>query len=875
MATNDRRDVIGVLTSGGSRILPQPSSIGGQSSQETGGGALVTPSNTRVSSTVRTGTSSTRVRVQSSQIINDRGQAIGSAEPTKVSTTSVPQGTVSRAEPRSTRDIIRSTARGETTIGSATRGIFTNLRSPFTRTREKQIQRERESLRQGRFRRETTTPTEVRGGTAQGRFEEIPTSEIERIPSEAATRELVSRRQREIEVQATQIFINEANVQRRVFEDRLRTRRDQLQDQVNQGKITVTEANKKLDSETKNLQKEFERTVKKNTDPRIKAIIKSEEKDLKSQLTRQQARKVALSIPVIATTSFGTGVALGASPRIIQTGVGGFLGFSAASQTAKQVEGFRTGDVSAGELGLFGVQAAATAVPFGAGARIGNRFISRGQVSAAIQRSEVVASTREIRTTGELKRLRLSENEIADIQTLKQQGYTLRFVETRLRPTIKSDVGKIPDVRGQFVEVVDQSGNIIKRYNRGTVIAKQSGKVYSQEVLSEGIGTIEGQTARIEDLTIVKAKKGSKLVPVEAYKTLEQSTSQKPIVRGNKQIEFSDSLISQVGERRKTPKPSDLTDVALFEPSTSKVTPLYRSRAFTIFETRGKAGQAVGGKKTTAGFDIFGIEIRGETGRGASIIEQLPRPEKPIVNRRKPKVQRRGLIEASEGAIDLFGRLDRASKTPRISTGDRVSSLVEAQTKAKATNARTSVTSSRGSLQSEITKSISEDIGLRTKGRTRLRQTTGSRTIQRLGYGLKEDYRLAGRQLGSQKDLLGTNQVVGAATSQIPRQNLRQRQLTASTLRSSTNTLGTGVFSPTPVNPSPLIFNTPRVKFGYARDRRKGKRKSKKIDPLFQASFGSVALNQKPINITKSQYKKLSGRTFTGAEFRPQVNIKL
>lgn len=368
---------------------------------------------------------------------------------------------------------------------------------------------------------------------------------------------LSQQRVRETKVELGNIANSESDKLLPSFQKRAQDKTNELQKKVNAGKISVEEANIELTNFTDKLNKEFQNQIQKKLDKESKLLSDEINKEITDAFKRNQIKRELLLLPVTIATGFALGFAGGISP-VIAGGLTAFGLTQVAKATPIVVTAVKTGDVQT--LGAIGVQVTGFAIGGLIGAKIGGKFIQSVKISNAIKRanvrSEITARDLEV-----LRKLKLPPQLRSEIKTLIDRGFSIRLVETKLIARSLADGKILPDVRGRFLEIVNRQGKVVDVISIGTVISRVGNKVFSQDIISESVGKIEGTKSQFVTRSIIGKLKGDKFKPISEVRTFQETTLVGRQVTPTKELTLTESITKFIAEGKIKGKKVDISKI--------------------------------------------------------------------------------------------------------------------------------------------------------------------------------------------------------------------------------------------------------------------------------------------------------------------------
>lgn len=269
---------------------------------------------------------------------------------------------------------------------------------------------------------------------------------------------------------------------------------NEIQNQVNAGKITVEQGQKKLDAYVENLNKrtnkEFDYKFNKDMKPYIDSVSKKLEISRNKAIEEVKKRVDKDSLGLKTTGAVLTGVVYGAVGTAVPAIGAGFIAgggtYLATGGGQKIVEAFKEQPYTTGFKlggGIAGAMVGGGLVGYGKG-----KFV-KGKTAEAIRRGTVKTKYTDLTKAVQLRKVKLTSAQKLQVRTLIDRGYTIRLVKTSLKPA-KGFQKYTPKVKGQFVEVLSRKGKVVDRFSLGTVKASFRGKPLQADIYNIAKGQI-------------------------------------------------------------------------------------------------------------------------------------------------------------------------------------------------------------------------------------------------------------------------------------------------------------------------------------------------------------------------------------------------
>jgi len=139
------------------------------------------------------------------------------------------------------------------------------------------------------------------------------------------------------------------------------------------------------------------------------------------------------------------------------------------------------------------------------------------------------------------------------------RGYTISRIQTKLKPSSSADTKYLPDVRGNYLEILSRDGKLVDSVSLGNVVGKYKGISFTRGVISKATGKVnEGQATYFTRTFLSKGKGNFK--PIEYYEFLEvgkitafKQAKAVKVIKQTGEIELLKQVIK--------PKPSDITKI--------------------------------------------------------------------------------------------------------------------------------------------------------------------------------------------------------------------------------------------------------------------------------------------------------------------------
>ncbi len=467
-------------------------------------------------------------------------------------------------------------------------------------------------------------------------------------------------RVRQAEVDLRNLANSEADKQLPNFKKRGEDKSIELQNKVNARKISVEDANIELNEFFDKLNKEYIDSIEKVVDKKAGELTIEINKEITDAFKRNAIKRELILLTATIPTGFALGFLGGLSP-VIAAGLGVFGAIQVVKTAPIVVTAVKTGDIQT--LGSIGIQAGGFAIGGFIGAKIGGKLIQSRQIKNAIQRarikSKIIARDIEV-----LRKLKLPPELQAEIKTLIDKGFSVRVVETKLIASNLADGKIIPDVRGRFIEIVNRDGVVVDVISIGSVVSVVKGKIYSQDIISESVGKIEGQKVQFVTRSIIGKLKGDKFVPTSQVQTFQETTLIGRQVTPTKELTLTESITKLLAEGKIKGKAVDIT----------KIQRGFIGDNFGFRSLKEFGGEfIIKGKKVkrvSPGFDLKALELKLATGAKGKLISRTQ-----VITGRK----------ITSGDI-TFNRLIRTEKVAGLKVtqniGDLLTSLKQFESKA-------------------------------------------------------------------------------------------------------------------------------------------------------------------------------------------------
>lgn len=382
--------------------------------------------------------------------------------------------------------------------------------------------------------------------------------EIKEQPFGGGLGVLQQRRQTEAEFDLNKLAKREADRLFPSFKIKAENEGIRLQNQVNNEKISVEQANTQLNIFIDKLQKEFQTDIKKVTDKKANKLGKDITKEIESAFESNAIKRSLVLFSANVVTGFAFGF-VGALSVPLAVGIGIFGGIEVAKTTPTIVKAFRQGDIQT--LGSIGIDFTAFGIGGFAGAKVGGKIVEVTRIRPALERASIETKTIS-RDLNILRKLKLPENIKAEIITLIDRGFSIRLIETKLKALNKADAKILPDVRGRFLEILNRNGVIVDVINLGSVVSSKSGKTFTRDILSESIGKVTEKKITFSTRSVIGKFKGDKFKPLNEIITFQETRILRKKETPTERILLSETITKKVGEARlKGAKPVDITKI--------------------------------------------------------------------------------------------------------------------------------------------------------------------------------------------------------------------------------------------------------------------------------------------------------------------------
>jgi len=707
----------------------------------------------------------------------------------------------------------------------------------------------------------------------------------------------------------------------------------QLQEKVNAGTLKVEEANKKLNNfieqeqsrlnkitgnlniqqqqKLENKAKEFKRGIGKSLQESSKRYLKLKSEEIKFE----KLPKTFLTSAVI-----GAGVTAGALALTVGTGgvaapilAGvGYTGLGIATASASYQLG-----ASYGRGTLTGKEVANVVVPF-AGFYVGSKAVSgaynliktnqayqsQNRLRGAIERSEIKSKViKGITTERAIAKLQIPENQKIILQQQLKAGGSIKIVEAKIKPINELDktlINKnIPFRDIKFLVVTDANGNVINSVSVGRVVVGKGKTIFREDIISGASGVL-GKSGEIKLQRITLGGREGQFV-TRATKTFEV-IKPKTKTKGKFKIITGESITGKAGE---VIKPEGITYEDLASVARSQYSKAISKSKFGEVLKLGKTEQLIIEQQQGLTKDII---ITGKkvysTEAGVSVTERIIEPIiiKPTSTMKPFKVETPKVKEIKTPTTFTGKQIQQTIKNAEIptiiDTTSIKSSLVSAPEvvipKPEPIDLGATKFSSLG-IQGKIKIDFAKpafDIGV-TEGRIpsgilepidSLEVKGGLRTglIYESELQNKREKELE-RELEKNKNKINnrikeiTKTIQPTAFKQPQIQQLRLKQIQKQQKKISQQTIQLTTPGITQIK-IPKI-NIPRFpKF----EKQKGikeininkiRRKIKKSQPVYTASLGAAAFQEKPVRISKKELERLSKVSYSGLETRPVLEV--
>jgi len=673
--------------------------------------------------------------------------------------------------------------------------------------------------------------------------------------------EIQKRRQRRLQFEAEKIYKKKAQEILVKYENKIKEAQKKAQEKINKGK-NYNEVYNEYQKKIEKLNKQYQKEVEEKAKPEISKVMKKEEKYL-TKLAKKQALYRAISLsPIYTGTGFALGLAGGAVPAV-GYGLAGYGAISTAVSLPEITAPILEKDIST--LKTMGVQVGSFMVGAGIGGYIGakirGKFVEAPKITRAINRAKVKIDFKQLKTSKQIKGLRISPEGQKYLENYLDKGFIVRLGKAKLTST---DVKYLPEVKSEFVEILTRDGKIVDRISLGKFIGKYKGKVFSRDVISHATGKLDEATGKYFTRVFI-SKAGKKFKPIEYYEFLEQVRATELLKKGKYRAVKGEVEIELLKKVEK-PKPEDITKILrLGRPTEKQIKEMLKDLKGKPY---GKAEVIYGGEElikkikllygkgdiSTKWQELIGGKYTAEYGYGRGIFERIfgkIKVKKPTKLfdlskvKSKPSKLKLPKVKFRNGQELIYVR-EFPYQTPPA--------LYEAITYEQA--------------YISVPKLVQPSLGgvaLQSFLLGRLTLRTKQRQLQINLQKLSQKLTLAPKKLKTFPEI--TKRIQPQFQAQLQRQYLKQiTQLGAQFTYTPTT-------PPTPevkvfpeVTISPFIFD---FKIRGRKKRRQPQKKIKLFKQLkaYQASVGAAILG---LTISKEEAKKLSKR-LTGLELRPII----
>ena len=346
------------------------------------------------------------------------------------------------------------------------------------------------------------------------------------------------------------------------LEAELKNTKDKLQKDLNERKITVEEANKRLTDKTEKLNKTFQGKIE-NV---VTDFTKKEGKKIQDKLDKLGKVQGLKQAIILTPITIVTGAALVGVGGVVATGLKILFGTTAAFQVPALTQIIKDRDLLT--IATIGVTGAGFAIGGAIGAKIRGKFIESTKIRPAIDRSQV-ETTVKARNLDVIKKFKFPKEFELEMKTLIDKGFSIRVIETKLRASRITDAKFLPDVRGRFIEILTRDGRIIETISVGNVVAITPKKVFSKDIISESVGKVTGEKSAISSRSIVGKFKGDKFTQIQELVTFQETqiTGKEKLSKFEEQIraETTTSLVEKLTKKQlkklKIFKPDEFGDI--------------------------------------------------------------------------------------------------------------------------------------------------------------------------------------------------------------------------------------------------------------------------------------------------------------------------
>lgn len=679
-----------------------------------------------------------------------------------------------------------------------------------------------------------------------------------------------------------------------------------LQQQVQSGKISADQANKELSKYVENKNKylqqraeeinnytntELKNRYQKWLETRGAKLEKDSNVYLDKVSDKVKLSKTMAILPLIVAGGFATGGALtaiagtSATAGAVITGVGTAGAVVGGGMTGVSFyKSYKEGTLTATKV-------AATLLPmvaFGAGAYAGSRFaaprVDSVKLNSALERADVVIkrNPKGITKETDIAALKISDGEKAQLLAQLRAGNSLREVNYRIEAGNSADraiIKKgIPRQNIKVYEVVNSAGQVagevqIQSLGVGKVKVGRGLVSSKEDFLSVGKGKMDAKTGKVTMDTLQVGVKGKDIVSAQRFRTTSKGQIKTIKTDADDVFRIQTSRgFTQAGDKIITSEPVQ-------QPITARdIMQVIKSRPSQVISTT-KAGEVQEliltkalkiQKITDTGDDILlALEKTFKTKAGGGITTKYV---KPIEYTKVPSYSK---IKG----FDVKTETIKAVEQPTI-TSNAVQKVIKQSQK------NTNLNIPVGDYSSQILSSAQRGASsLNVQTTPVVLLVTKTRTIQ-IDKTLQDisPVQIYAQKLNSRFKILSKTGITPASSSALrPMQTPRVAQAVVPKI--TTKQIQeliqppTSTFKPfTPYVPNINIPKFPLPKLpsfqtggGYSKLKKNIKRQQQR-ESKYAASLAAAAFQIKPVKVTKEQYKALGKRESYG-ELRPVVQI--
>jgi hypothetical protein len=795
--------------------------------------------------------------------------------------------------------------------------------------RDKAITQEQMALSQG-----TRTSTPLYGGTQSTTYQPYTSNEIIKMAKEGKISEssamgalqnleekkygtqysfAVNTKARELENKAREELQQQVNVGTQIVENE----KARLQERVNSGNLTPEKANEILADRVKKVnaslekatqdinirnQNELNSSSEQWVSTRGAALQKDSYKYLDKVSDKIKLEKTKFLLPAYVVAGAGLGVGLSAvaatgavASGIIQTaGIAG--GGIAAVQTGKAVgTSYAQGTLTATKLSNIFLPIAAFSIGAVAGTRLATGAkVDSVKLKGAIERADIKTTvTKSITSESQIARLNIPEGQKAELISGLRSGQTLRQVSVEVVPKNAGDTSLInkgiPNRKISFVEYVNTEGKVINRVALGKVEIRKGVYSFKEDIYSRGTGIAQGENAVIDSITLT-GKSGK---PIQSAVKTRDIIQTKVSVKGNQRGVVSRSTSYKAGEVTAS-KGKPITIEDLQKVSKSQINKIQSKTKFGEVQEQKQLNAIL--QELPNQERIIGTERVYKTKAGVGITENVPEPF--TFDKAMGKAISKGSKVYGRDTslnIDVGGKGQIQSQVQKfdvknLPTSDLSSSIKNVlKSSASQFSSRQSPFYGTGTYELteqatdfklpslRITGRVVQEIKypkLESKVRTSMPQVPSNKIISDLIR--KEEEKIKIFTIPTTRKDVRPKQL--DRQLQVPKQSITPRQLQKQINKVvQMPRITTRPYIPTlPVIPN---FNPPQIpKWGKERGQgykpiKISKRKGASSGSAYSSSLLAAFFQSKPVKVSKKQYEALGKKTYTGAEFRPVLQI--